>query len=67
MSNHRHAVLYADKAQSWTLDDIISRWPALFSGIALSHWYLHGDALCAAELNKPGANACCPLVGSCAA
>jgi hypothetical protein len=52
MSNHSHAVLYVDKAQadSWTLDDIISRWHALFSGIALSHRYLHGDALCAAEL-----------------
>jgi REP element-mobilizing transposase RayT len=30
MSNHSHAVLYVDKAQadSWTLDEIISRWHA---------------------------------------
>jgi REP element-mobilizing transposase RayT len=54
MANHSHAVLYVDKAQadSWTLDEVISRWHTLFSGIALSQRYLQGDELCPAELEK---------------
>jgi len=32
MSNHYHVVLYVDKtkAQSWTLDEVITRWTSLF-------------------------------------
>ncbi len=54
MSNHTHAVLYVDqdRAESWTLDEVIERWHVLFSGIPLSQRYLQGVALCEAELRK---------------
>jgi len=52
MSNHYHVVLYVDKtqAESWSVDDVITRWHQLFSGHVLSQRYLQGDTLCKVEL-----------------
>jgi len=47
-------VIYVDRemAQSWSLEEVIERWHALFCGISLSQRYLQGVALCEAELRK---------------
>jgi REP element-mobilizing transposase RayT len=47
MSNHTHVVLCVDKdlADSWSLNDVISRWHQLHKGTLLTQKYMRGDAL----------------------
>ena len=54
MSNHTHVVLYVDRAtaEGWSLDEVIERWHALFSGTALSQRHLRGERLGQAELDR---------------
>lgn len=47
MSNHFHLVLHVDtsKAQSWSQDEVIDRWLALYTGPVIVHRYKAGIAL----------------------
>ena len=53
MSNHYHAVLRVDKerADQWSMDDVISRWYRLYHGNLLVDSYLKGDDLSSAHLS----------------
>jgi len=52
MSNHYHVVLYIDRelALSWTFDEVIHHWHALFKGCVLSQRHLTGESLGQAQL-----------------
>ena len=54
MSNHYHLVLKADaqRARSWSMDEVIERWNILFIGPDLIKRYKSGKILDQAELNK---------------
>jgi REP element-mobilizing transposase RayT len=47
MSNHYHVVLYIDqdKAENWSMGEVISQWHQLFSGNLLSLRYSRGELL----------------------
>ncbi|MBO9489464.1 transposase [Endozoicomonas sp. G2_1] len=47
MSNHVHIVLFVNQqnADSWPLDEVLSRWHELFKGTLLTQQYLRGDLL----------------------
>jgi len=51
MSNHTHVVLCVDKAlaDSWSMNDVITRWHQLHKGTLLTQKYLRGDELSAGE------------------
>jgi len=51
MSNHYHVVLRvnSDLAKSWSVDEVIDRWYALFNGNLLVDRYRKGEALSKAE------------------
>jgi REP element-mobilizing transposase RayT len=51
MSNHTHVVLCVDKelADSWSMNEIISRWHQLHKGTLLTQKQLRGDELSAGE------------------
>lgn len=51
MNNHYHVVLYVDRARAegWTVDEVLDRWYALFSGHMLADRYRAGESLSAAE------------------
>ncbi len=51
MSNHYHVVLHVDQpmADAWNDAEVITRWHSLFRGHELTHKYLKGLALSAAE------------------
>ena len=53
MSNHYHVVLYVDiaEAESWSQDEVITRWHQLFNGNLLSQRHARGEALSKVELN----------------
>ncbi len=53
MSNHYHVVLHVNKPQadSWDMDEIISRWHMLYNGNVISQRYLSGEPLGKAELD----------------
>lgn len=52
MSNHVHIILHVDRDRSvsWSLDEVLRRWHALFKGTNLSQRYLRGDTLTKAEM-----------------
>ena len=52
MSNHYHVVLYVDatQAESWSRDEVISRWHQLFNGTLFSQRHLRGETLSKVEL-----------------
>lgn len=54
MSNHYHVVLYInkEKADSWSLDQVIDRWHSLYKGHSLSQRYLSGQSMGEAEMDK---------------
>jgi len=54
MSNHYHVVLYInkEKADSWSVDQVIDRWQTLYKGHSLSQRYLSGQSMCEAEMDK---------------
>jgi len=54
MSNHYHVVLHINKqkADSWTLDQVIDRWHTLYKGNPLSQRYLKDPKFSEAELLK---------------
>ncbi len=47
MSNHFHLVLFVDtqRADDWTLDDVVDRWLSLYKGPAVAHKYKSGASL----------------------
>ncbi len=47
MSNHTHVVLHVDrdKAQSWSLREVVERWHQLFGGTLISQDFLAGKSL----------------------
>ncbi|NCP64123.1 MAG: transposase [Paraglaciecola sp.] len=51
MSNHTHVVLCVDKAlaDSWSMNEVITRWHQLHKGTLLTQKYLRGDELSAGE------------------
>jgi len=51
MSNHYHVVLHinAEKANTWSTDEVIDRWHTLFKGTALSQRYLNKSLQTEAE------------------
>ncbi len=51
MSNHHHVVLHINKAQSlaWTDLEVCERWHQLYKGTLLTHKFLRGETLSAAE------------------
>lgn len=51
MSNHTHVVLCVDKdfADSWSMNEVISRWHQLHKGTLLTQKQLRGDALSPGE------------------
>ena len=51
MSNHTHIVLYVDenKANSWSMQEVLSRWHQLFKGTLLTQKYIRGEALTSYE------------------
>ena len=51
MSNHYHVVLRinSDEAMSWSADEVIDRWYALFNGNLLVDRYRQGESLSTAE------------------
>ena len=53
MSNHYHLVvrLNPDEASTWSDDDVLERWTALFRGPLLVQRHLAGESLSAAELD----------------
>jgi len=54
MSNHYHVVLRinADQAASWSVDEVLRRWCALFAGNPIVQRYLANPAMHAAELAR---------------
>ncbi|MGY0216268.1 transposase [Endozoicomonadaceae bacterium StTr2] len=54
MSNHYHVVLHINKepAESWSRDEVLSRWTSLFAGPLLVQRYLAGDKLSKPELDR---------------
>lgn len=54
MSNHFHVVLHIDReqVQQWTVEDLCTRWSALFSGNDLCRRYLSGTPLDTAEQQR---------------
>ena len=54
MSNHYHVVLHINKqkADNWTLDQVIERWHTLYKGNPLSQRYLKDPEFSEAELLK---------------
>jgi REP element-mobilizing transposase RayT len=51
MSNHYHVVLHVDKerAEGWSMQEVIESWQGLFKGNLLSQRYLKGEDLLPAE------------------
>ncbi|MGK2234645.1 MAG: hypothetical protein ACI92O_003871, partial [Colwellia sp.] len=47
MSNHYHVVLFIDeeKAQQWSMKEVIERWHRLYKGTLLTQQYCRGDVL----------------------
>ncbi|WP_456446865.1 transposase [Thiolapillus sp.] len=47
MSNHTHVVLHVDrdKAQAWSLREVVERWHRLFAGTLISQAFLSGKSL----------------------
>jgi REP element-mobilizing transposase RayT len=47
MSNHYHVVLFIDeeKAQQWSMKEVLERWHRLYKGTILTQQYCRGDAL----------------------
>lgn len=47
MSNHTHLVLCVDveKAKTWSIHEVITRWHQLFKGTLITQQYLRGDKL----------------------
>ena len=54
MSNHYHLVLRVDvdECESWSMDQVITRWTSLFAGNALVNRYVSGEAISKAEIMK---------------
>ena len=54
MSNHYHLVLYINQseAESWSIDEVITRWQILFKGPILVQRYQRGECSCQAEVDK---------------
>jgi REP element-mobilizing transposase RayT len=54
MSNHYHLVLHVDvaRAESWSKEDVVTRWTRLYRGPKLAHRYLAGESLADGELQK---------------
>lgn len=52
MSNHYHVVLYVDiaEAESWSPDEVITRWHQVFNGTLFSQRHMRGEALNKVEL-----------------
>ena len=53
MNNHTHIVLHVDEAQvkSWTTQQVIERWHALFKGTLLTKQFLKGEVLVESALD----------------
>jgi REP element-mobilizing transposase RayT len=53
MSNHVHVVLHVDqeKADAWSLDEVLEQWHQLFNGSCLSQRYRQGQSLGKTELD----------------
>jgi REP element-mobilizing transposase RayT len=47
MSNHYHAIfcIDAEKANSWSIDEVLTRWHKLYKGTLLTQQYCRGDKL----------------------
>ncbi len=47
MSNHTHVVLHVDRdrAQAWSLREVVERWHQLFNGTLISQAFLSGKPL----------------------
>ena len=47
MSNHYHVVLFIDeeKAQQWSMNEVLERWHRLYKGTILTQQYCRGDVL----------------------
>ena len=47
MSNHYHVVVFIDeeKAQQWSMAEVLERWHRLYKGTLLTKQYCHGDTL----------------------